>query len=89
MPCMPGLQGCEQILQPAMFNTSRGQLPVGWELMSGKFAVLSSMLAKLHKDTDDRIVIVSNYTQTLDLIATLCRQNQVRCSTQLQGTASH
>ena len=77
MPGMPGLQGCEQILQPAMFEASRGQLPVGWELMSGKFAVLSSMLAKLHKDTDDRIVIVSNYTQTLDLIATLCRQNQV------------
>ena len=63
-----------------MFEASRGQLPVGWELMSGKFAVLASMLARLNRDTDDRIVIVSNYTQTLDLIATLCRQHQVRAA---------
>jgi hypothetical protein len=36
---------------------------LGWELLGGKFALLARMLDKLYKETDDRIVIVSNYTQ--------------------------
>ena len=81
------LQGCEKILQPGMFEAGRGQLPAGWELASGKFAVLASMLARLHAETDDRIVIVSNYTQTLDLIAQLCRERQVSPAAQLHPAA--
>lgn len=41
----------------------------GWELLSGKFAVLAGMLELLRTCTRDRIVIVSNYTQTLDLVS--------------------
>lgn len=41
----------------------------GWELLSGKFAVLAGMLELLRTCTHDRIVIVSNYTQTLDLVS--------------------
>lgn len=37
--------------------------------MSGKFAVLAHMLHLLRGCTRDRIVVVSNYTQTLDLVA--------------------
>ena len=33
---------------------------------------MDSLLRKLRKETDDRIVIVSNYTQTLDLFVKLC-----------------
>lgn len=58
-------------------RVGRGAMSPGWEALSGKFAVLASMLAHLRQHTDDRIVIVSNYTQTLDLIATLCRERQV------------
>jgi len=36
-------------------------------------AVLSRLLHLLRTETKDRIVIVSNYTQTLDLISLLCR----------------
>lgn len=43
--------------------------PAGWELQSGKFAVLAGMLELLRTCTGDRIVVVSNYTQTLDLVA--------------------
>ena len=39
---------------------------------SGKFLLMDSLLRKLRKETDDRIVIVSNYTQTLDLFVKLC-----------------
>jgi DNA repair and recombination protein RAD54 and RAD54-like protein len=52
----------------------RGGLAIGWEALSGKFAVVSKMLSILWTQTDDKIVIVSNYTQTLDLLAGLCRE---------------
>ena len=45
-------------------------------MLSGKFAVLARMLDVLWNRTHDKIVIVSNYTQTLDLISTLCRAQQ-------------
>ena len=51
--------------------------PPGWPALSGKFAVLAAMLERL-RPTGDRIVIVSNYTQTLDLFVQLCRERGVR-----------
>lgn len=42
-----------------------------WVELSGKMHVLARLLALLQW-TDDRIVLVSNYTQTLDLFAQLC-----------------
>ena len=45
-------------------------------MLSGKMAVLASMLEKL-KPLGDRIVIVSNSTQVLDLIGALCRECHV------------
>lgn len=40
---------------------------------SGKFMVLERMLARMRKDSDDKIVLISNYTQTLDVIEKMCR----------------
>ncbi|KAI1646921.1 recombinational repair protein [Daldinia loculata] len=40
---------------------------------SGKMQVLDRMLARIHQDTNDKIVLISNYTQTLDLFSQLCR----------------
>ncbi|KAG8992209.1 DNA-dependent ATPase protein rad54 [Tulasnella sp. JGI-2019a] len=40
---------------------------------SGKFAVLERFLDRMRRETDDKIVLISNYTQTLDLFAKLCR----------------
>lgn len=34
----------------------------------GKFSVLASLMDVLRRQTSDRIVVVSNFTQTLDLI---------------------
>jgi DNA repair and recombination RAD54-like protein len=55
-------------------GAAAGHLPYGWEAMSGKFAVVARMLALLREQTKDRVVIVSNYTQTLDLFTNLCRE---------------
>lgn len=41
--------------------------------LSGKMMVLDTMLALIRRTTDDKIVLVSNYTQTLDLFEKLCR----------------
>lgn len=38
-----------------------------------KFAILERFLHKIHNETDDKIVVISNYTRTLDLIERMCR----------------
>ncbi|GMH34356.1 hypothetical protein BSKO_02190 [Bryopsis sp. KO-2023] len=70
-----GFKGCEALFPPGIFNRgNRGGMPIGWEEMSGKMSVLARMMAILKAETKDRIVVVSNYTQTLDLVGTLCRE---------------
>ncbi|OJD29987.1 dna repair protein rhp54 [Diplodia corticola] len=52
---------------------------------SGKMAVLDRMLARIRHDTNDKIVLISNYTQTLDVFEKLCRTRQYGCL-RLDGT---
>lgn len=52
---------------------------------SGKMAVLDRMLARIRKDTNDKIVLISNYTQTLDIFEKLCRSRRYG-SFRLDGT---
>lgn len=42
--------------------------------LSGKLMLLDIMLASIKSSTNDKIVLVSNYTQTLDLFERLCRK---------------
>lgn len=79
--CMRAVQGSDDTMSwwhAGVFDDgrlNRGGMAIGWEALSGKFGVVAKMLAILWKQTDDKIVIVSNYTQTLELLATLCRQH--------------
>ncbi|CEJ82857.1 Putative DNA repair protein rhp54 [[Torrubiella] hemipterigena] len=52
---------------------------------SGKMQVLDRMLARIRQDTNDKIVLISNYTSTLDLFERLCRSRQYGCL-RLDGT---
>ncbi|KAH7029347.1 P-loop containing nucleoside triphosphate hydrolase protein [Microdochium trichocladiopsis] len=52
---------------------------------SGKMQVLDRMLARIHQDTNDKIVLISNYTSTLDVFERLCRSRQYGCL-RLDGT---
>ncbi|RCH97478.1 DNA-dependent ATPase protein rad54 [Rhizopus stolonifer] len=65
------LDGCESIL-PSDYN-AQNKLDASY---SGKFVVLARMLAKIKKETKDKIVLISNYTQTLDLFESFCKQQQ-------------
>jgi DNA repair and recombination protein RAD54 and RAD54-like protein len=52
---------------------------------SGKMMVLDRMLARIRQDTNDKIVLISNYTQTLELFERLCRSRGYS-SLRLDGT---
>ncbi|RMY03184.1 hypothetical protein D0868_07588 [Hortaea werneckii] len=52
---------------------------------SGKMQVLDRMLARIRQDTNDKIVLISNYTQTLDVFEQLCRSRRYG-SLRLDGT---
>ena len=44
--------------------------------MSGKMSLLEKMLGKMRSESRDKIVLISNYTQTLDMMEKMCRQRQ-------------
>lgn len=52
---------------------------------SGKMQVLARMLARIRQDTNDKIVLISNYTQTLDVIEKHCHSMRYG-SLRLDGT---
>ena len=91
-----GFETCAEFFAPGMYDVQgarrrarggKGRLCDGWEFHSGKFAVLARLLAILRAETKDRVVIISNYTQTLDLVQLLCRQNNYP-AVRLDGTTS-
>ncbi|KAK3091297.1 hypothetical protein FSP39_018741 [Pinctada imbricata] len=69
--CQEGSEGYEGTLE--LFPPGHHTRTVRPEL-SGKVLVLDCLLALIKAQTSDKVVLVSNYTQTLDLFETLCRQ---------------
>ncbi|CAD5206385.1 unnamed protein product [Bursaphelenchus okinawaensis] len=61
-----GFQGCKEIYPDHYLK--RPLDPV----FSGKMRILDLLLAVTRHDTNDKFVVVSNYTQTIDAIAELC-----------------
>lgn len=60
--------GLEEMFPPGFSKSIRNFEP----LWSGKMKLLDSILANIKKTTDDRVVLISNYTQTIDLFQRLC-----------------
>jgi DNA repair and recombination RAD54-like protein len=68
------LPGCDNILPDDFVpKDARGRDRDVKVWYSGKMLVLDRMLARIRADTNDKIVLISNYTQTLDIFANLCR----------------
>ncbi|KAH7341092.1 putative RAD54-DNA-dependent ATPase of the Snf2p family [Rhizoctonia solani] len=87
------IAGSEQIL-PSNYNG--GMLSAGGRgggsqtpdcSMGGKFVVLERFLDRIRRETNDKIVLISNYTQTMDLFEKLCRSKNYGCI-RLDGTLS-
>ncbi|XP_057763471.1 protein CHROMATIN REMODELING 25 isoform X1 [Arachis stenosperma] len=76
-PGNSGFEDCLRFFPPQMLSGRSGSRTGehgAWVELSGKMHVLARLLAHLRQRTTDRIVLVSNYTQTLDLFAQLCRE---------------
>ncbi|KAG8368368.1 hypothetical protein BUALT_Bualt15G0038200 [Buddleja alternifolia] len=83
-------EDCLRFFPQEVFSGRSGSWTGGdgiWVELSGKMHVLARLLAQLRQRTDDRIVLVSNYTQTLDLFAQLCRERRYPFL-RLDGTTS-
>ena len=63
----PGFEGCLKLF-PSTFN-SKSMDPS----FSGKMKVLDYLLSVTRKNTKDKFVLISNYTQTMDAFVELCR----------------
>lgn len=80
------LPGCEKHFpEDYVPKGSRGRDIEIRSWYSGKFQVLDRMLARIRQDTNDKIVLISNYTQTLDIFNKLCRSRGYGCL-RLDGT---
>lgn len=81
------LVGCESLFPDDYVakdaRSSRDREVKTW--YSGKMQVLDRMLARIRADTNDKIVLISNYTQTLDIFERLCRSRGYG-SLRLDGT---
>lgn len=82
------LEGSEDILPEDYISSNESSGGRNREIqtwLSGKFSVLERFLHKIRTETDDKIVLISNYTKTLDLIEKMCRYKKYGCS-RLDGT---
>ena len=80
------LPGCEQFFpDDYVAKDARGRDRDVKTWYSGKMQVLDRMLARIRQDTNDKIVLISNYTQTLDIFDKLCRSRNYGCL-RLDGT---
>ncbi|KUJ10662.1 uncharacterized protein LY89DRAFT_689317 [Mollisia scopiformis] len=80
------LPGCEQFWPDDYVpKEARGRDRDIKPWYSGKMQVLDRMLARIRQDTNDKIVLISNYTQTLDMFNKLCRHRGYG-SLRLDGT---
>lgn len=48
------------------------------ETHAGKLYVLVELLAKLRQHTSEKVVLVSNYTQTLDILEVMCDEHSYK-----------
>jgi DNA repair and recombination RAD54-like protein len=67
--------GCESLL-PEGYTQNFGRNREVQCTWSGKMAVLERMLTRIRSETNDKIVLISNYTQTLDLFEKMCRSRR-------------
>lgn len=77
---IPGSEKCF----PEGYTPKDSRAPARPEL-SGKMVVLERFLHRIRTQTTDKIVLISNFTQTLDVMEKMCRERRWGCL-RLDGT---
>lgn len=67
------LRGCQPFYPPGYNPQDRRNVYVE---LSGKMMVLERFLSTIRATSKDKVVLISNYTQTLDLFERMCRQRK-------------
>ncbi|KAL7669115.1 hypothetical protein ACOME3_009784 [Neoechinorhynchus agilis] len=67
-----GEDACDLLKSQVTFDTRRNLMGFN-PVLSGKMIVLDRLLAVVRANTDDKVVLISNYTQTLELFERLCK----------------
>ena len=70
-----GFEGMLDFFPGGYTSSSETGRPAAPE-MSGKFQVLDCLLAIIRATSNDKVVLISNYTQTLDLFEGLCKHRK-------------
>lgn len=85
----PGADGIARFLPFSSGGGGRGGMGPVHPEWSGKMFVLYRLMKEMRRpgNGNDKIVIVSNYTQTLDLIGQMCKENSWGCC-RLDGSIS-
>lgn len=78
-----GFEGMENMFPDGFSRSIKNFEP----LWSGKMKLLDTILANIKTTTDDRVVLISNYTQTIDLFQRLCDMRGYK-AVRLDGTMS-
>ncbi|CAG0921340.1 unnamed protein product [Notodromas monacha] len=74
---LEGAPGLENAMQ--YFPNAKSAQRALDTVISGKMRVLDTLLAVIKSTSNDKVVLVSNYTQTLDLFEKLCRVRNYAC----------
>ncbi|GAA5946252.1 hypothetical protein JCM3765_000170 [Sporobolomyces pararoseus] len=67
-------KGDESIFQPELTDLFPTDISYTDFRLSAKLIALGAMLKQLHEETDEKIVVVSNFTQTLDIVERHCKK---------------
>lgn len=68
------------LIKDAEFDKSKMKVPPLIAMISGKLKVLEDFLQKLYQDSEEKVVIVSGFTQTLDIIEDKLKEMNFPCS---------
>ncbi|GAA5865026.1 hypothetical protein JCM8547_007686 [Rhodosporidiobolus lusitaniae] len=68
-------KGCEAIDEEVLEMIPEGLDPGSFSL-SAKLSVLGTLLSELRTTTQEKIVVISNFTQTLDIVEAYCKRKK-------------
>ncbi|CDI80324.1 DNA repair protein rad54, putative [Eimeria praecox] len=82
-----GFEKCAKLFEELDIEGTKARVRSIRPDMSGKMLLLARLLHAIRVNTSDKVVLISNYTQTLDLFERLCKDSGYPC-VRLDGSTS-